>query len=84
MRQLFSTDPAVLLLEGGMDGASHPVLLHHPWVLQSPAPEQDLSTWVLPVATICSYPGYPGGPADPGGISHMRVPQLAHPHPLWL
>lgn len=35
MRQLFSIDSVVFLLEGEVDGASHPILLHHPWMLQS-------------------------------------------------
>lgn len=39
MRQLFSIDSVVFLLEGEMDGTSHPILLQHPRMLQSPTLE---------------------------------------------
>lgn len=75
MRQLISIDSVVFLLEGEMDGASHPILLHHTWMLQSPSLESDLSIWVLPVAITCSHPSYPRASAHPDGSRS--------PYPTW-
>lgn len=78
MRQLFSIDSMVFLLEGEMDGASHPILLHRQnpsdWMLQSPGVGSGCSLYSSLVPSLL----IPGVllilvAAGPVGISHMGV-----------